>query len=266
MTIAVGMLCSDGVVIAADREEGDGYFKNDVGKIRATFRGRSPVGQIAIAGAGSGPYIDEVSKSLTSEFCEEASGKEELLKKHREYFKGVVRPMAVYGVNAPDYGLIIGVTGGNTGMSLYSTSGLAFNEIQDYEAIGVGAMVANSWFSRLWDRVPVQWGAMLAAYVVFQVKQSVPGCGQGTDIIILSANPAPFPARVVPQGVRKWEELFSTKLRALDRELFHYVLGLNVDPIRLLRTQTGKEALEKRIEDVRKDFTPSTVQKSEGQQ
>jgi 20S proteasome alpha/beta subunit len=266
MTIAVGLLCSDGVVIAADREEGDGYFKHDVGKIRATFRGRSPVGQIAIAGAGSGPYIDEVSKLLTDEFCEEQSGRAELLKKHREYYKGVVRPMAVYGTNAPDYGLIVGTTGGNTGTNIYSTSGLAFNEIQDYEAIGVGAMVANSWFSRLFDRVPVKWGVILAAYVVFQVKQSVPGCGHGTDILILSNNPAPFPSRVLPQGVRKWEELFSTKLRVLDRELFHHVIGLNMDPRYLLRTQIGKEALEQRVEDVRKEFTPSTPQTSEDQQ
>ena len=40
MTICIGIVASDGVVIAADREESSGDFKNDTGKILHTFRGR----------------------------------------------------------------------------------------------------------------------------------------------------------------------------------------------------------------------------------
>ena len=61
MTIAVGILASDGVVIAADREEGDGYLKTDTGKVSQTFKGTAPIGSIAITGAGTGPYLDEAA-------------------------------------------------------------------------------------------------------------------------------------------------------------------------------------------------------------
>jgi 20S proteasome alpha/beta subunit len=54
MTIVLGILSSDGVVLAADREEEDGYLKNDRGKILNVFRGIQPVGSIAVSGAGDG--------------------------------------------------------------------------------------------------------------------------------------------------------------------------------------------------------------------
>jgi 20S proteasome alpha/beta subunit len=254
MTIAIGMRCRDGVIIAADREEGDGYTKNDVGKICATFRGIQPIGQIAIAGAGNGSYIDEVSKVLTDEFCEEGSGLKHLVGKHRSYYTETVLPMAVQGTNAPDYQLIIGCVGGNVSNGIYSTSGLAVRESKDYEAIGVGGMVANELLGRLWDIVPVAYGAKLAAYVIFHVKNSVPGCGHGTDIMILGRKA--MPERVLPAGVRKWEEIFRTTYRTLDRNLFYHSVGLDSEEQFLMRTKIGKEAIDRTLEEIRRQIAP----------
>jgi 20S proteasome alpha/beta subunit len=264
MTIAIGIRCSDGIIIAADREEGDGYMKNDVGKIRATVRLKSPIGQIAIAGAGSGPYIDEVSKILTDEFAEENSGLDEITNKHRNYYSEIVMPMSVYGANAPDYRLLIGSVGGNVSKGIYSTAGLSIKENDDYEAIGAGAMIANEWLSRLWDYVPVLQAAKLAAYVIFHVKNSIPGCGHGTDIMMLNQNA--MPARILPAGVRKWEETFRTTYRRLDRNVFYHTVGLDVDPQFLMRTQLGKEAIDKNLEDVKREITPLDSEITENNQ
>jgi 20S proteasome alpha/beta subunit len=264
MTIAIGLRCNDGIIIAADREEGDGYTKNDVGKIQIAFRGINPIGQIAIAGAGSGPYIDEVSKILIDEFCEDDSGLEQLTDKHREYYRDIVMPMAIYGSSAPGYDLIFGSIGGNLPRGIYSTSGLAFNKNDDYQAIGAGKLVAEEWLNRLWDFVPVLYAAKLAAYVIFHVKNSVPGCGSGTDIIILRNNNHNLPERVLPVGVRRWEETFRTTYKTLDRNVFYRAMGLEA-PQYLIRTDLDKDAVDKNIETVQREISPLTSQISKEQ-
>ena len=72
MTIAIGILASDGVIIAADREEGDGYLKTDRGKISQVFRGLFPAGSIAVTGAGDAAALDEVSNLITDAFAQSA--------------------------------------------------------------------------------------------------------------------------------------------------------------------------------------------------
>ena len=70
----IGLLASDGIVIAADREEGDGYLKNDTGKIATSYKGLEPIGVMAVTGAGTGLYIDEVSDILRATFCANQEG------------------------------------------------------------------------------------------------------------------------------------------------------------------------------------------------
>jgi 20S proteasome alpha/beta subunit len=109
VTIALGIIARDGIVIAADREEGDGYLKTDRGKILQVFRGRNPVGWIAISGAGNGPALDEVARLLGDTFCEEeestaGQAKDALTKVHRSYYEKTVLPFAP--TERPDYELV----------------------------------------------------------------------------------------------------------------------------------------------------------------
>ena len=76
MTICIGILASDGIVIAADREEGDGYVKTDQGKISTATRLIFPVGSIAVTGSGWGSYLDEVAERLRDKFCDIAESTE----------------------------------------------------------------------------------------------------------------------------------------------------------------------------------------------
>jgi 20S proteasome alpha/beta subunit len=265
MTIVIGMIAQDGIVIAADREEGNEYLKNDMGKIRATFRGVGPHGWIGIGGAGDGPACDEVSVLLSDCFCAEkertsAEAKKALIEEHRSYYEKVVLPFAsATQIGCPDYALIIGCLMGQTGKCLFATSKFAVNPVDDYEAVGIGSMVARTWLGRLYERMPVVAAVKLAAYVIYQVKNSVSGCGLGTDIIML--HPKQLFGRINPAAIRHWEEAFRY-FPSLERNIFGYCVGLESSPSQLLRTKPDKQSIDKGLENLRQALMQSDVEKS----
>lgn len=264
MTIVIGMVAQDGIVVAADREEGNEYLKNDMGKIRATLRGREPHGWIGIGGAGDGPSCDEISILLSDCFCAEkertsTEAKEALIAEHRSYYEKIVLPFAsATQISCPDYALIIGCLMGQTGKCLFATSKLAVNPVDDYEAVGVGATVARTWLGRLYDRMPVIAAVKLAAYVIYQVKNSVSGCGLGTDIIIL--HPQQLIGRINPEAIRHWEESFRY-FPSLERHIFGYCVGLEPSP-KFLRTKPDRQSIDAGIENLRSALMQSDVEKS----
>jgi hypothetical protein len=262
MTIVVGMSAQDGIIIAADREEGDEYLKNDMGKIRGAFRGSAPFGWIGVGGAGDGPACDEISLLLTDCFCldkerNSTEAKDAIIAEHRAYYEKIVLPFAsATQLACPDYALIIGCLMGQTGKCLFATSKLAVNPVNDYEAVGIGAQVANAWLARLYDRMPAMAAIKLAAYVIYQVKNSVTGCGLGTDIFVLNGNT--LFGRVNPALIRRWEEAFRY-FPSLERNVFGYCVGLPSSPF-LLRTKPDKTSIDLGLENVKKVLTQSDEQ------
>src|SRR5437660_1618792 len=81
MTIALGVICGDGLVISADTEETDGWLKTNQSKITVSQNihlvtyekggGRAKVPETAatcaVAGAGNAGYIDALTPLLTGE-------------------------------------------------------------------------------------------------------------------------------------------------------------------------------------------------------
>jgi 20S proteasome alpha/beta subunit len=265
MTIALGLSARDSIVVAADREESDGYLKNDTGKILQVLRGRPPIGRIAVTGAGSGAELDEISRLLGNVFCAEgerssADARAALEAEHRRYYQQTILPFAPQPpLERPDYSLIIGCLQGQTGKALFSTSRLAFNESSDYQAVGIGASVANDWLATLYDFVLSILAVRIAAYVIYQVKNRVSGCGLGTDIVVLK--PDKVLARVEPEIIRKWEDAFRY-YASLERNVFSYCIGVESDDW-LLRTRPDLESVNKGIQNMRKALTPSDAEKSE---
>jgi len=268
MTICVGILATDGVVLAADREEGDEYLKVDRGKICQAFRGSTPTGSIAVTGAGDGAALDEISNRLVDAFSkremrlgETAEDAEKILRDtHRNYYTEAILPFPYN--ERPDYGVLIACYGGGLGKRLFSTAKLSFNSHVDYEAVGVGQRVANAWLGKLYDYLPVRHAVKLAAYVIYQCKGTVTGCGLGTDIAII--RPDRVLESAAPATIRKWEDAFRY-LQTLERNAFHYCIGVD-DDAQLGRTEIGKESIASQLDSVRKMFKPSIPQKSEGQQ
>src|ERR1022692_459070 len=187
MTIAIGILASDGIVLAADREGGDGYLKTEQGKVTWKMRMQEPMGVCGITGAGEGPYLDEIGSELVNIFTDDATGTEEsviprLRNAHIRYYKRTVVPLSkLPSGERPDYALLIACCGQSMTKGIWATSRMAFTKVQDYEAIGIGAKFANTLLGRLHDNIPVWYAAKLAAYVIYQVNRTVGGCGLGTD-------------------------------------------------------------------------------------
>jgi 20S proteasome alpha/beta subunit len=193
MTICIGIVASDGVVIAADREEGDGYLKNDTGKISVVFKGTVPIGQFAVTGAGTSANLDEAGNLLRNAYSDnhdpevgESEVVSALAKAHRDYYTETILPFDAYPRDErPFYRLLIGCDSAAFGKRLWSTSELAFNSTNDYEAVGSGETVAKGILSTLYDSIPLLYAIKLAAYVIYKTKISVSNCGLGTDIVIL---------------------------------------------------------------------------------
>ena len=66
--------------------------------------------------------------------------------------------------------------------------------------------------------MPILSAIRMTAYVIYQVKNAVSGCGLGTDIIILRRNQ--LLDRVNPDIIRKWEAAFRY-YPSLERNIFN---------------------------------------------
>lgn len=114
MTIAIGLIAKDGVVIAADRQETEGDQKKDQRKIDTLWAGG--IGSLVVAGAGNGPYIDSMTTKLQYAFGSQVwkwSDHEAMTEKfrasHAAFYSDAVLPFAGYQpYERPDYELLFG--------------------------------------------------------------------------------------------------------------------------------------------------------------
>jgi 20S proteasome alpha/beta subunit len=192
MTIAIGIVATDGVVVAADTQETLGTWKLQHGKISAAislFRDGNRA--CLISGAGPGPQVDAVSRELSNQFRDrslKADGmKARLQETLTAFYTTHVVPFALYPRDErPDVSLLMAydASGVSGGPQLLASDKTVFVEQATYAAVGGGAEVAYTLLERLY-KLPlpdVRGAALLAAYVMFHVKESIEGCGKSTDI------------------------------------------------------------------------------------
>src|SRR5579862_8191685 len=116
MTIAVGMMCGEGIVICADMEQTLDYVKMFDGKVTESIFFISEF-MISIAGAGHGEYIDAAKMAILSNFPQEIQGRrisaEEIEKELRvrtlDFFKDHL--LIFSEKERPELELLIGVVG-----------------------------------------------------------------------------------------------------------------------------------------------------------
>ena len=209
MTIAIGVLARDGLVIAADTEESDGFLKTTTSKVKLNIRLQAdqvaahlPGGAVArstavcaVTGAGTSSLIESLGDRLVrtgTEFADQSDDavlgaiQSVLEPFHRDH----VVPFSGWPLQErPDVSLIVGITN-KTQNRLYSTERTLARKCAPVAAVGIGGMMAHSLLRRLGPRI----GSMdlsaddavsLVAYVLFQVKESVPGCGKLTEMTVL---------------------------------------------------------------------------------
>lgn len=198
MTICIGMIASDGLLVAADSEENDGYFKRSQSKIFTAIDGvplgpnmSGPSGACAIAGAGHGGYCDALSEQLTNLFLDSKDVVDVHLlgsifeERIKQFYQDHIIPFAAYPPDErPNVGAIIGAYRRYTS-TLFVTEGSTVRRGIPYCAIGTGQTFAMNLMDQLWDSRPLSQMEILAAYIVYRTKESIGHCGKFTSVVSL---------------------------------------------------------------------------------
>lgn len=233
MTICIGMLASDGIVIAADAEESDRYFKRSQQKI-IPFVGAIPLGNnpnpasmaCAFTGAGDAGYIDAfIAEAIRgiSTAATQAEFQDYIAEKIRIFHEQHLFPLAS-AQEPPGIQILIGAYAGwHTG--IFVSHGSTLRRGFPCAAVGAGAHFALSMISDVWRAQDVRHIEVLAAYIIAVTKDRIEGCGKHTAIVSLH-NPIHEdipgqPSRMLPppqllthvpsKKIRKWEESFGIR-------------------------------------------------------
>ena len=191
MTIALGILAADGIVIAADTQEsfGIGGAKYSSYKIFSQIV-RDEQRAISATGAGWASYLDAIHQELAAAFVAErmpAQAEARMRLKVREFYDAHIVPM--HGLpreERPSINAVIGTTWKSRPPRLFATDGGTLRRVNEYVAVGAGGEHASVLLSRLLPRPPtVHMATFLAVYVLFVVKEYVEGCGKDTHVTIL---------------------------------------------------------------------------------
>jgi hypothetical protein len=197
VTIIAGFKSSEGIVVCADTQETVGeLLKRNVPKLRFEPSGRMDrakhalaASDMAVAFCGSsenGPFIDKIvdrawhaAKKTTSldEACEEIE--RSIKATYKEFGK-------IYQAGyCPTAELIYGVKR-NSKSKLFHASGSIVNETQGYSSGGIGMYMADFLASRMYrDHLTIRQCVILAAYILFQAKEHIEGCGGHSMIAVL---------------------------------------------------------------------------------
>ncbi len=239
MTICIGILATDGIVIAADAQESDTYFKRSAQKIMTwhtsgSWDPRAPAACV-IAGAGDGGFVD----AFTSEFLVGVRGDmtmadfEAYAKKKVDSFYAMhVRPLIKADPNF-DFCVLIGAYFQSMAR-LYKSYRTSFHQVQAATAaVGIGTQFAL----RALDEFPIADIAhteITAAAVISRTKDCIDGCGKYTDIVsVHNVKMVPdeahgsrlehptFPmTRVSSEKIARWEQSFATTWRQKQSALY----------------------------------------------
>jgi hypothetical protein len=248
MTIALGILATDGVVVAADTQETyPGAIKLGQTKIMGATLSASG-GAFIATGAGTAGHLDSLNQGLCETFSRTPPPN---LSVWNETIKTTVRDfhlqhIAPYGAwpefERPGCSLVLAADLGKGRRALWTSEKSAVG-ICAHCAVGIGAAHANMMLGRLWRRgQDVQLTTLLAAYVVFHVKQYVEGCGKDTQIVVLRDGDG-YALEV--ERVEALENEFRKYMDSEERSLL-YVLGRGSDR-RLRHVATELETLRDSI-------------------
>lgn len=245
MTICIGMVAQDGIVIAADAEENDGYVKRPQQKIMswqtASSGGTHVPAAAVITGAGDAGFIDSFTYELTRKIGEikDVRHFESYLRETLEKFYKT-HVLSFSTINSDyDFGMIVGVYFGFS-TSLFVTYKSTVRAGIPYTAVGAGSSYALSMLGNVIDYERVSRSELIAALVITNTKESVPGCGKYTDIVTLHnaimvegenggpshlKHPDQVISRVPRQKLRCWEESFVNNWLPRQQTIFRELIA-----------------------------------------
>ena len=194
LTIAAGFTFSDGILICADSEVSDSLAKFKESKIRTVTIGNNET-KLIFAFAGTVPYVKRAIEYCWKGIGEIPAGertndsiRDRIEERLDQFHQKFVYPHPQYKYDPGAIAqLLIGVWPRCTGRpTLYVTYEGVVNEVSEYDAIGTGSYFARYTCANLWQRnMSLQRAILLAAHMLQQTKNNVPGCGKSSAIIYL---------------------------------------------------------------------------------
>jgi hypothetical protein len=252
MTIALGMMTGNSVILAADCQESDGYFKDFALKISSSMthtRINATVrSALAITGAGPGIYLDAISDEITDLFHarqeRDIGAFENVLKdKVETFYKKHVVELAPHVDR--EFRVIIGAQiEGITG--LWVSDATVVKRIMAVEAVGTGAPFAKMALSTRYAMADTNMSIVLAILAVHNAREYDHYCGKGTAVVCLHNDLA---YNISPGLVVAAEKLLD-KYLGIEYSSFHYALCGNV-----VSGEQRTERIVKRLNDLRGEFT-----------
>lgn len=192
VTIIAGFKSWEGVVLCADTQETVEYSKRKASKLRyepkeyGTSEDHTSNLAAAFCGSGSGPFIDK----LVEQAWKRAKRATDLDSACDEIEKSIKEQYREFGKiyqqgQCPEVQLIFGVKMDGAS-KLFSAWGPIVNQKDGFDAGGVGQYMADFLASRMFqNHLSVHQCVILAAYILFQTKEHVDGCGGDSQIIVL---------------------------------------------------------------------------------
>jgi 20S proteasome alpha/beta subunit len=190
VTVIAGFKCSQGIILCADTQETvSNISKRSVPKLRFEPAGAHQGDELAAAfcGAGdNGPFIDK----LVDTAWEDVQGATSIDEACSDIEKSIKRTYLEFGQiyqagYCPSAEIIYGVKMHGS-CRLFSAHGPVVNEKEEYDACGAGYYMADFLKKRMYSpSLNIRQCAILAAYVIFQAKEHVDGCGGDTHIAVL---------------------------------------------------------------------------------
>jgi ATP-dependent protease HslVU (ClpYQ) peptidase subunit len=200
MTIALAVRASNGIVVAADTEISTGgtWMKGAQGKMACFFahdeKWAGQVDSCIVAGAGDAAHLQSMIEILGNEFL----GADPLLPLNtmtkgcgqtmqsafgdciKRFYEDHVFPFA--GTREPAVEMLVACQR-KTMVSIFRSERTIVNYESPFSAVGAGSMYAQWLLGKLWaGGMSVDQAEVLAAYVVYLVKDIIETCGKHTTI------------------------------------------------------------------------------------
>jgi hypothetical protein len=236
MTIALGIVGTNGIVLAADTEETiPGYMKRSQIKIIVGHHHRHDsqnIGMeidpdrpmVAVSGAGESDYLDSANAEMVDVIISSKKTliremKPELQSRLVHFYKDHVIPFAQFP-DRPDISLIVAVAALNQA-ALWTSSRNRLKWCQEYGAVGIGAFYAQTLLNKFYRPFDAHVCCAIAVYVMRYVKEYVPDCGKETQIVCMRQGEM---WRPYFRDVRDLEDAFGT-YASIETDALHYVIG-----------------------------------------
>lgn len=206
MTIAIGLLTDEVVVLAADTEETTESHKAEVSKFIVSYSAGT---QMIIAGAGPDCHIETMAEIL-QEAIKKSKGKddEELKATFRTLLVAYYRQHVLSWPTIPerednDFALLIAlVRAPKRGKhKLWVTRQTTLREAPYYAAVGLGVSYAKVLLRERFEFQRWEEAIPIAIDVIRRVKRNVAGCGQQTELLIHTGSSDSFQKFPVPQTI-----------------------------------------------------------------